>query len=208
MSIENIDSIENAETLYPKEAIIRRTALNGTEGEVLATIADPFNKCQYSITNENNDEGKKIKEILEGIKSDNSHQSLALQIRQEGFVFESRDTKISIVPGSNPSFFSIPINRTQYVDGQAIKNDKAIKFNDTFGIGEQNFKLTDIIMHSGESLESGHYYTISKREIELTNGQKHIVFLQHSDDETKCFMKFGSEIRCIDIKDVESELKN
>lgn len=208
LSIENIDSIENAETLYPKEVIIRRAALNGTEGEVLATIADPFNKCQYSITNESNDEGKKIKNILENIKSDNSHQLLALETNNAGFVFESCDTKISIKPSRNPSFFSIPIKRAKYINGQAIKNDKAIKFNDAFDIGEQNFKLTDIIMHDGEGSESGHYYTISKREIELTNGQKHIVFLQHNDAETQCFMKFGSEIRCIDIKDVESELNN
>ncbi len=62
-------------------------------------------------------------------------------------------------------------------------------------------------MHGGESLESEHYYTISKREIELTNGQKHSVFLQHDDDKTICFMKFGNEIQFIDIKDVESELK-
>jgi hypothetical protein len=203
LNIGYIDSIETAETLYPKEAKIRRAPVNGVEGQVLANIDDPFNKFQYSITDENSADGKTIKKLLEDIENSNSKASLLLQIQNEGFVFESTNTTISIKENSDPSFFSIPINRTQYVDGQATKNDKAIKFNDKFTISQRDFELTDIIMHGGESSNGGHYYTISKREIELTNGQKHIVFLQHNDDETKCFMKFGNEIQYINIEDVE-----
>ena len=203
LSIKHTDSIETVEKLYPKEVIIRKKTSDGTEGEVLATIDDPFNKFQYYITNEKSNEGEKIKNILEDIKIDHSHQSLRSQIEQADFVFESRDTAISIVPNIDPSFFSIPINRTLH-NGQAQKNDKAIKFSDKFKIGQKEFELTDIIMHNGQGSDSGHYYTISKREIELNNGQKHSVFLQHTDDKTICFMKFGNEIQYINIEEVES----
>ena len=207
LKIDYIDSIENAETLYPKEAIIRKTASSDTEGEVLATIHN-LEPLEYDISHPESEDGKKIKDLLSNIKQKPLEKSLKDFIEKAGFVFEPKNITVSIISGSNPSFFSIPVNRTQYVDGQDIKNDKAIKFNDTFTISEQNFKLTDIIMHSGDNSNSGHYYIISKREIELTNGQKHSVFLQHDDDKTICFMKFGNEIQFIDIKDVESELKN
>ena len=121
LSIKHTDSIETLEKLYPKEVKIRRKTLNGTKGEVLANIDDPFNKFQYSITDENSADGKTIKKLLEGIENSNSKASLLLQIQNEGFVFESQDTAISIVPNSDPSFFSIPIKRTQYVDGQGKK---------------------------------------------------------------------------------------
>ena len=86
------------------------------------------------------------------------------------------------------------------------KNDKAIKFSDEFTISEKEFKLTDIIMHNGDDLSGGHYYTISKREIELSNRQKHTVFLQYDDEATKCFMKLPYGIQFVDIKNVEKEL--
>jgi hypothetical protein len=62
-------------------------------------------------------------------------------------------------------------------------------------------------MHNGDDSSGGHYYTISKREIELSNGQKHSIFLQHSDDKTICFMKFGDELQLVDIKAVEDQLQ-
>ena len=122
----------------------------------------------------------------------------------QGSSSEPQDTTISIKENSNPSFFSIPLNRAEYIDGQAIKNKKAIKFNDNFTISQKKFELTDIIMHSGEGLENGHYYTISKRKIKLNNGREHTVFLQHNDEATKCFIKFGNEVQCRNIKDVEN----
>jgi len=207
LPIEHTDSIETVEKLYSKEAIIRKKPVNGVEGQVLATISN-FNKLEYSITDENSYDGKKIRDILKDIIKNNLYESLSSLITKAGFVFESTNTTISIKENSDPSFFSIPIKKTQFVDNQATKNKKAIKFNDKFNIGDKEFELTDIIMHSGEGSDSGHYYTISKREIVLSSGQKHTAFLRYDDDKTICFMKLKNEIKFVDIKDVENELKS
>jgi hypothetical protein len=51
-------------------------------------------------------------------------KSLESFTKSLGYVYKSNDTTISIKENSDPSFFSIPINRTQYVDGRGKKMTK------------------------------------------------------------------------------------
>ena len=159
-----------------------------------------------SLSYEQQDFNEFFRNFIDTSKVENFFKSTEGQIEEEASLISELSVQYidSIKENSNPSFFSIPLNRAEYIDGQARKNKKAIKFNDNFTISQKKFELTDIIMHSGKGLENGHYYTISKRKIKLNNGREHTVFLQHKDEATKCFIKFGNEVQCRNIKDVEN----